>query len=240
MKRAKREFARSATTVVLRGEQKDWPDDDVATALLKCAGVSDNPETRKQLRNKLLTADMLYRINTAAQYRIPPKIYDRTAVAARALLSAIAELNRRARPRISPGVTRRGEISLNTEELDWLKESDRDGAEYYVRKVLAVVDRRSPDFTGSLERGQPSKSTKDAVVATALRCLENWSERAVAKVRLSNRHLEFVELFYETVTGEDDARGKLEWQIRKWFKWQQEGERVASAHFAKFPGAKSP
>jgi hypothetical protein len=197
----------------------------MVAALLKCANIPGNSETQSQLREKLLNASRYYRFATAQQHQIPQKAYNKAATAAKALLNAMDELNRYARPRVKPRAGPDG-LEIDTDELDWLKESDRHDAQCCVKKVLAAVERGSPDFTGSPRRGQPPKRAKAIVVAQALIYLENYAPGSAlrnwpAKMRLSNKYLEFVELFYETATGEEDARGKLEWQIREWLERQR-------------------
>jgi hypothetical protein len=195
---------------------KDWPTDNTLARLLKCAGIPNNPETRKRLRDQLRCADFLYRFARAEQHRIPQEAYTRVAMASKELLSAMSALSRYTRPHTWLGGGP-GWIYINTAELDWMNESDRGQAVHSIKMVWAAVDEKSRS-AGSPKRGQPQKRGQTLVVLGALDFLRkhaagNTVRTQSGKMRLPNKHREFIELFYETATGEKKL-GKLEWQIK--------------------------
>src|SRR5262245_3962598 len=170
-------------------ERKNWPADDMVADLLKCAGIPDNSQSQSQLRETLRNASNFCRFARMEQCRVPQKAYTKAAAAAKALLSAMRELNRYTRRRAERSV---GPGELDVAPDDWLKEEDRSGAEYYVEKVLAAVNKRSPDFAGSSpKRGQPPKRAKAIVVGQALGFLRDCVPGSAlpdrpTKIRLSN------------------------------------------------------
>ena len=94
----------------------------------------------------------------------------------------------------------------------WL--DDQKGAQAEVFRIRTIAEKRA----AVARRGQPRKFNKVAVVYRALAYL-NGGE-GPTKRRLSNKHREFIELFYEAITGETDVRGSLEWQIRQAKRWK--------------------
>ena len=147
------------------------------------------------------------------------KAYGRIAKAAKALSTAM------------DAVSHYRQTNIRT---TWI--SNQEGAQAEVRRIRTIAERH----VAHIRPGQPRKLDKVWVVRDAmdaLACLDcgppkrrllNKSRQAYyfsllhenlnsvpTKRRLSNKHREFIELFYETVTGETDARGALEWQIRQ-------------------------
>lgn len=94
---------------------------------------------------------------------------------------------------------------LRVRPRSWIE--NREDAQAEVLRILAAAEKRA----GTVNRGQPKKTSKSWVVWDAV-----W--HLLGKLdpkRLSNKHIEFIELFYETVTSETNVRGTLDWQIRQ-------------------------
>jgi hypothetical protein len=167
-------------------KSKEWPPKDAVTELLKLLRASTAPEFRLAMSADLKQARKRYQLLAANRQPIPRKAYDGVAKAARVLNAAMNNLN--------DCYSRRGD--------DWL--TDRETAQAEVRRILAGAEERARE----VKRRQPPKTEKDAVVFFALRWLD---QRGLSRAAW----LDFIELYYETATGESEARGKLDHQIRK-------------------------
>jgi hypothetical protein len=165
---------------------QEWPPEDAVKELLKLLHSPNTPEARGILVDNLEKAKNLYQQTTADRRRIPLKAYDSVAKAANNLNAAMNRLNR----------------YYHLRSDDWL--TSREGAQAEVQRILTAADAR----VRMAKRGQPVKDNKLTVVILALHWLDgrDFLSRAA--------RLSFIELYYETVTGESDARGKLDWQIR--------------------------
>jgi hypothetical protein len=167
-------------------KSQEWPAESAINELLVLLRASDTPAARKVLVADLEKVKKLYRKMTADRRRVPPRAYDNVAKAARALNAAMNNLNHH----------------YHLRNDDWL--TNREGAHAEILRIWTAADER----VRMAKRGQPVKNNKLAVVLCALHWLDPRDFLSPAA------RLNFIELYYETVTGESDARGKLDWQIR--------------------------
>jgi hypothetical protein len=77
-------------------------------------------------------------------------------------------------------------------------------------KIIAEAEKDAR----KIQRGRPIKEGERSVVMRAVESLCLHAQPRVETRHLSPKQLQFIELFYETATGEKDARGKLDHQIR--------------------------
>ena len=182
-------------------KQEKWPPDSAVEELLKLANTPADPIRKEMLRETLAHAKAEYD-ELSSSPPIPRKVLENVAKAARALNAAMNAANRyrpRADEREKKGLLR---------VIDWME--NRGGAQAEVSRILAAAEK---DARTTRRRGQPMKVASQIVVQIAVQVLE---QRLKTFVTLSSaRHVEFIELFYETVTGEKGVQGKLDWLIRR-------------------------
>ena len=175
---------------------ESWPPKSTVDELMKLAGVPDNADNRRALCVQLKGSKVVYYFQTVGR-PFSRKPFAQVAKAARALSTAMNALNY---------------IPQTNIRRQWM--DDQKGAQAEVFRIRTIAEKRA----AGARRGQPRKFNKVAVVYRALAYL-NGGE-GPTKRRLSNKHREFVELFYEAITGETDVRGSLEWQIRQARRWK--------------------
>lgn len=205
-------------------KRESWrPPKSTVDELMNLAGVPNNEHTMRALCGALEWSKGIYARGSVRDLvesrRGAGKAYGRIAKAAQALSAAM------------DAVSYFRQTNIRT---TWI--SNQEGVQAEVRRIRTIAERH----VAHVRPGQPRKLEKVSVVRDAmdaLACLDrgpperrlpNKSRQAYyasllhenlnavpTKRRLSNKHREFIELFYETVTGETDVRGALEWQIRQ-------------------------
>jgi hypothetical protein len=175
------------------------PPKSTVAELMKLAGAGAGRRfARKLLVATLPAVKQVYDELTAARHPVPRKSFDKVATAARALSAAMNALNRQYQPRLAATME------------DWLE--NREAAQTAVLRILAAAEKGAR----KTKRGQPKKDNKAWVVRHAVGYLRRAAPaKFLSNGRLSAAHLEFIELYYETVTGETGVRGTLEYKIRE-------------------------
>jgi hypothetical protein len=171
------------------------PPENAVDEMLKLMGVPSNYfPIRQQLRLALEAARTTYNETTADREPVPRKDYDRVVKAVRELSAAMSALDRR----------------YSSRSYGWLP--SRSQAQHEIDGVLRVAEAHA----NAIKRGQPRKDNKVFVAYIAIQILHLYSPTLQGNEgNLSPKHVEFLEVFYETVTGETESRGKLDWAIRK-------------------------
>lgn len=182
-------------------KQEKWPPDSAVEELLKLANTPANPTAKKMLCETLEHAKAEYD-ELSSRPPIPRKVLENVARAARALNAAMNAANRY-RPRADDDRRKKGLLRV----MDWM--ANRGGAQAEVSRILAAAEKGART---TRRRGQPMKVDRQIVVQIAMQCLERQLKTFVTLSSI--RHVEFIELFYETVTGEKAVQGKLDWLIR--------------------------
>jgi hypothetical protein len=139
----------------------------------------------------------MYNMHVSLQRaQAPQPVYARVARAATRLKTLMDVLSRDYGVRLLDGID------------DWI--ANRKPVHTEIDRTIAAAEARAR----GIKRGQPKKEGKLSVVYYAILLLRRYARPRWETRHPSDVQLQFIELFYETATGETNVTGKLEHQVR--------------------------
>jgi hypothetical protein len=171
----------------------------VVDELLKLGRIPDRPRQRKSLVDDLVLSHAIYHYRRGLPQ---PKrqAYTNIIKAATHLKASMNVLSRQYGIRICYGIGMDDEDPIESHKV----------AHAGIDRIIAAVEKAAR----TIKLGQPKKERKLSVVSLAIEHLKQHARPQLKTRHLSDTQREFIERFYETATGETDACGKLEHQIR--------------------------